>query len=592
MHRSWIKYTLPLGLCFALFGMSQLTAGELGPLGKLLKTGKLPRERQAAVAEMLCQRGNAADMALLLAQASEADRFDASLRIKILTWLGDAAAQRKAIPEGDLAKVQDLVRESIDKQDVSMQLAALRLASIWKVREVLPNLKELATSRDADPAARHLAIDGLASMGGEESALVLKQLSGSDWPMPTRQTAIAALTILDVKGAAEAAAIALGESLQSDDPSEMIDAFLRHREGSDLLADAISEKNPLPDVAKMALRHMYSVGRSDAKLSSILSTLAGVGEDPPIPTPEEVQKIVAEVLANGDPVRGEKVFRRAEVSCMRCHSLARAGGNVGPELSAIGGTSPVDYVVNSILNPSLAIKEQYLTRTFITVNGEIITGIVLQRNDKEVKIRDASGKEETIPAEDIDEEAAGKSLMPQGITKFLKHDEVIDLIRFVSELGKPGPYAVRQVPSMQRWKQLISPAHELLREVPNLELIRQHIHTVPVEGWKSVYGLSTGELPLEELASAKGKSVIYLRGEFDLSQDAPVVPKVRCDSPLTLWIDSQNVDPAAEISLSLEKGRHTVLCRLEIGGKSVERLYVEIRPASESSARVEVVGGP
>ena len=38
----------------------------------------------------------------------------------------------------------------------------------------------------------------------------------------------------------------------------------------------------------------------------------------------------------------------------------------------------------------------------------------------------------------IDTETNGKSLMPEGITRFLTHGEQLDLIRFVSELGKPG----------------------------------------------------------------------------------------------------------------------------------------------------------
>src|SRR3712207_8812594 len=45
---------------------------------------------------------------------------------------------------------------------------------------------------------------------------------------------------------------------------------------------------------------------------------------------------------------------------------------------------------------------------------------------------------------DVDEEANGKSLMPEGITRILTRAELLDLIRFVSELGKPGtPYALR-----------------------------------------------------------------------------------------------------------------------------------------------------
>jgi putative heme-binding domain-containing protein len=134
---------------------------------------------------------------------------------------------------------------------------------------------------------------------------------------------------------------------------------------------------------------------------------------------------------------------------MKCHSIAQAGGSVGPELSAIGSISPVDYIVTSILNPNQAIKDQFITRKVLTVNGEVITGIQIDRDEQRVRLRDASGKMVVIPADDIDQEAEGQSLMPQGLTKFLTDEELLDLAKFVSELGRPGPYAIRKTPSIQ-----------------------------------------------------------------------------------------------------------------------------------------------
>ena len=40
------------------------------------------------------------------------------------------------------------------------------------------------------------------------------------------------------------------------------------------------------------------------------------------------------------------------------------------------------------------------------------------------------GKTIIIPTADIEEETEGRSMMPQGLTKFLTHDELLDLIRF------------------------------------------------------------------------------------------------------------------------------------------------------------------
>ena len=83
----------------------------------------------------------------------------------------------------------------------------------------------------------------------------------------------------------------------------------------------LQAKPPPADAAKLALRHMYSVGRSDQALSDVLSKAAGIALDAPPPSPEEVAKIAAEVAAKGDAARGEKIFRRADLSCLKCHAV-------------------------------------------------------------------------------------------------------------------------------------------------------------------------------------------------------------------------------------------------------------------------------
>ena len=93
-----------------------------------------------------------------------------------------------------------------------------------------------------------------------------------------------------------------------------------------------------------------------------------------------------------------------------------------------------------------------MTRVIVTDDGETHTGIIVDRDEVRVNLRDAAGKVVTIPTADIEEEAEGKSLMPQGLTKFLTRQELVDVVRFLSELGKPGPYAIRKTPTIQRWR--------------------------------------------------------------------------------------------------------------------------------------------
>jgi putative heme-binding domain-containing protein len=98
------------------------------------------------------------------------------------------------------------------------------------------------------------------------------------------------------------------------------------------------------------------------------------------------------------------VFRRAELNCVGCHAIGGAGGAIGPELSAIGQGNPVDYLVNSVLVPDQIIKEQYQTLVVLTVDGQVFQGIVADRDDTKVVLREATGELRTVPTADIEDQ--------------------------------------------------------------------------------------------------------------------------------------------------------------------------------------------
>jgi len=559
----------------------------VGPVLKLFQSGRLPADRQPTVVEMICNRGNEYDLRVIFDKIVTPDGFPADLRMKAMGWLSDAATTRKVKPAGELQALDQLV----GAQDPALQMAAIKLASTWRVAAIAPALQELATNSKTSPALQVAAIDGLVALGDARCKQTLQNLASTHPALAIRMKATAGLVGLDLPMASAQAASVLEVASPQDNPGEMLDAFFNRKGGSDALAAALKTRTLKIDVAKTSLRYMYSVGISDAALSGVLSKAAGVATDPPPPTPEEVAKIVGEVVAKGDAARGEKIFRRADVSCLRCHSVSRAGGQVGPDLSALGGSSPVDYVVNSILNPNLAVKEQYVTRIFVLNDGKSFTGVVIDRDDTRVRIRDSQGKTIIIPTADIDEEVEGKSLMPQGIVKFLTHDEVLDLAKFVSELGKPGPYEIRKVPSIQRWRLLRQPAKELTDDVPHLEHIRQFVLGSQADEWTSAYGKVAGALPLEELRPGKTPIVLILQGEVQVNEPGSVGFKIHSTEKFQAWVDAEFFDNKMDLAANLETGLHRITVRVEVSGRDAPELKVDVLKPSDSTAQLEVVGG-
>src|SRR5262249_54166250 len=138
----------------------------------------------------------------------------------------------------------------------------------------------------------------------------------------------------------------------------------------------------------------------------------------------------------------------------KCHAIAGAGGQVGPDLSSIGASAQIDYLIESILLPNKAIKENYHSLNVALKDGRLIAGIPVRQTEKELVLRDAEDREVTISVKDIELKEQGGSLMPEGLADMLARAELVDLVRFLSELGKVGPYSVSKARLVRRWQVL------------------------------------------------------------------------------------------------------------------------------------------
>src|SRR4029077_15608434 len=108
---------------------------------------------------------------------------------------------------------------------------------------------------------------------------------------------------------------------------------------------------------------------------------------------QELQNMAADVLKSGNPGRGEALFRGSDLACFKCHAIAGAGGQVGPDLVSIGASAPVDYLIESILLPNKAVKENYHSLIVSTKDGRFFTGIKVHETSTQLVLRDAEDRE-------------------------------------------------------------------------------------------------------------------------------------------------------------------------------------------------------
>ncbi|WP_152050990.1 c-type cytochrome [Tautonia marina] len=565
---------------------------------RMLRSGRVPDDRQGTLITLIGRQGSPNDLGFLLELATDPELASDANRRLALDALTQAARNRSVFPEGDRSRIAALFQGDTTPDDDEARLSAIRLAGAWKVEEASNPLAVIAAKPDEPRALREASLIALADIGGPASRKAIESLASPEQPKSVRVPAIAALVSLDVDAAADRAVAALAEGIGDlDDIAPLMTAFLDRQVGPERLAAEIREQGLAADPAKLALRYLYSVGRTDAPLVSALSDAAGILTDPEPMSDAEMQQFIADVRDHGNPERGERIFRREDVNCTKCHAISGAGGNVGPDLSAIGASSPPDYLTRSIITPEEAVKEEYGVKTVLTIDGQIFQGVVKESSAERLVLREATGVDRVIPVDDIEDEKSGGSLMPAGLVNFLTRDEFVDLVAFLDQLGKPGPYAIRATPSIQRWGVLPWPdsGSELDPDTTastGVAKLPPSIAEANPSDWRPVYGMTGGTLPLDEVTQMTETPVVALRGEVGVIRPGFVTFSIDSAEGLSLWLDGQPIAAAESVSAELAPGRHDLVIRVDTEERAAEGIMVEVTRSPGSRADFTVVGGP
>src|SRR5687768_13021941 len=212
------------GIAIWLIGLSLLAQdATVAPLMRLLQSGRLPKERQPQVLEMICQRGGSQELAYVFEQVQDPEAFEPALRGRILDWLADAAAARNVVPETDLSGIGSFLAPDSMAVSGGLQLRGVRLAALWKVESLADELAALASDEQNPARLRHAAIAGLADLGNGVAHEALAKLAADDTSAPIAGRATAGLVRLDLDAASQRGAQILASASRQDDLGPMLD---------------------------------------------------------------------------------------------------------------------------------------------------------------------------------------------------------------------------------------------------------------------------------------------------------------------------------------------------------------------------------
>jgi putative heme-binding domain-containing protein len=138
--------------------------------------------------------------------------------------------------------------------------------------------------------------------------------------------------------------------------------------------------------------------------------------------------------------RGRTLF--AAANCFACHRYDNQGGALGPDLTVVSGRFSARDLLESIVDPSKVISDQYGSVTVVTEDGKSVTGRIVNLNGDTMKINTNMldpDEQATIDRTKIEDIFPSKtSMMPNALLNTLHQDEILDLLAYLLSRGDKG----------------------------------------------------------------------------------------------------------------------------------------------------------
>jgi putative heme-binding domain-containing protein len=542
----------------------------LPKMGTLLSDTKLTGAQKARIVDILAASDDPAAgktmLSLLKADAPAEVKAKAVENLKLFLptkWNG--------LTKGDDLKA--VVGELL-KSDKTAAVG-LQLVSAANYSAALDDVIKLASDK-ATPAATRLeairtlgkikdvkAVEALMTIGSPETELSIPciQALGEHLPrgdkgnvaetkaLDALQQAVKTPTGKATLGLKQAALAALAGSrggtiwlLQLKDKGEFPE---------DLVADAgrLLRNSPFQGERNKALILFPPAGKLDPKKLPAVSVLA---------------------TKKGNAENGKALMAKSltgEAQCLKCHMVKGTGGSIGPDLSMIGKKGSKENLYDSLLTPSKAVADQYMSWRIDSDDGQSVTGLLVEETPAKITVRDANGKDYTFNTKDVTKKKDAKSIMPEDVIKAFSEDELIDVVEYLMTLQTAsftpdswlvaGPFPAKGDESLDA---KLEPETKPLGEVK----------------WKTVRGDSKGYF---DLAAFHGKnavnSVSYMHRVIESPADQEVTILLGTDDGCRLFVNGEKVfgherheaaAPARDaVKVKLKKGVNAVLLKVNNG---------------------------
>ncbi len=548
-------------------------------LEKLLADAKLTALQKARIIDILAASDDpAAGQTMLAVLKSDAApevkaRAIDSLKLFLPTkW--------KALQGGkELNAAIDALLKDPKSQQVGLQLVAAVGAS-----DRVEAISEMLVDKNVPNNIKLEALRTLGKLKSVKSVELLDAAIVFSMEIPLKLEAIRAMGSLVTGAPKDAVSAKALQSLQSlvlnlklppELPITAVETLAGTRPGTDWLL-ALKEQGKLPkelenDAGRLLRNSPFQGQRNKAM---ILFPAPGKLDPKKLPAPAELAK------RNGNSERGKQVWNASfagTAQCAKCHMVRGVGGQVGPDLSMIGKKGSKENIFESILDPSKAIADQYVQHSVTTVNDLVVSGLLVSDTPQGITLRDANGKDTTVPRGDIVGEVRKLkvSIMPQDIVAGLTEDELIDMVAYLETLKTAAftPDSFRVAGPFPSPNGNAGLKVEFGPEKGAFDANAKFPNNI---AWRTVRPDGKGYFDLAAFhgnAGANSVSFLYAEVESPVEQDAEIL--VGTDDGALLWLNDKQVFASEQtraaapeqdkVRVKLMKGKNTVLLKIANG---------------------------
>jgi len=151
----------------------------------------------------------------------------------------------------------------------------------------------------------------------------------------------------------------------------------------------------------------------------------------------DLEPSLAEAGRHRNFENGRDCFAAAQ--CILCHRFGDEGGAVGPDLTSIAARFSMHDILESIIDPSKVISEQYANEELKLKNGDLAAGRIVDETADTLVLRPSllAPDLQRIKKSEVQAKQLSKiSPMPPALMSSLSKADVLDLLAYLASGGK------------------------------------------------------------------------------------------------------------------------------------------------------------